>query len=200
MVSIDPRRSPSHSRCRDDALASHTPATRSMRSATSSGCSTSMLDWVMTPGISVVPSGSFRSSPHAYSCSWRGFAASKEYAPALILRMRSRRPSAPCRERAGRCRCRSSVKAHPVRGDVAQGVVESLDAHPAPPRHSEAQARLDDPVHHQTRVVDLDKEARVEIALYSSPIASAMARGTPPASCSSGCSASARRCWARPRA
>ncbi len=49
-----------------------------MRSATSSGCSTTLLAWLTTPGIRILPSGSFTSFQTFHSCSWRGLAASTE--------------------------------------------------------------------------------------------------------------------------
>jgi len=55
-----------------------TLAKRWMRSATSSGCSTSTEQCVMTPGRIALPAGSFTPSHSFHSCSWRGLAASKE--------------------------------------------------------------------------------------------------------------------------
>ena len=49
-----------------------------MRCATSSGCSTSTVECEITPGIRIVPSGSFASRHTVHSCSWRGFEASNE--------------------------------------------------------------------------------------------------------------------------
>ena len=49
-----------------------------IRSATSSGCSTTLVEWLMTPGIRILPSGSFTSRQTCHSCSWRGLAASIE--------------------------------------------------------------------------------------------------------------------------
>ena len=43
-----------------------------------SGCSTMFEEWVMTPGMTDLPSGNFTSAHTFHSCSWRGFAASKE--------------------------------------------------------------------------------------------------------------------------
>ena len=37
-----------------------------------------LLAWVITPGISILPSGSLSVSHTWYSCSWRGLAASNE--------------------------------------------------------------------------------------------------------------------------
>ena len=51
---------------------------RTRRSATSSGCSTTLVWWLTTPGMSVRPSGSFTVVQTFYSCSWRAFAASIE--------------------------------------------------------------------------------------------------------------------------
>src|SRR5215831_1542986 len=51
----------------------------------SSGCSTILLAWVMTPGMSTLPSGTLTRSKRWYSCSCRGLAASKLYDPALIF-------------------------------------------------------------------------------------------------------------------
>src|SRR5215470_11601968 len=64
-------------------------ANRTMRWATSSGCSTSTVDWVMVPGISTASAGSFTVSHTRHSCSCRGFAASNEYAPARIFSITS---------------------------------------------------------------------------------------------------------------
>src|SRR5215470_1576713 len=66
-----------------------TPAKRLMRWAIASGCSTIFDEWVMTPGMRLLPSGSLTLSQTFHSCSWRGLAASNEYAPALILRIKS---------------------------------------------------------------------------------------------------------------
>ena len=55
------------------------------------------------------------------------------------------------------------MKAHAVLGDVPEGVVQRLHARPAPRAAlGQAQARLEDPVRHQPRVVDLEQEARVD--------------------------------------
>src|SRR5205085_11314165 len=54
------------------------PAKRPMRSAISSGCSTMFEEWVMTPGMTDLPSGNLASAHSFHSCSWRGLAASKE--------------------------------------------------------------------------------------------------------------------------
>src|SRR5262249_79767 len=51
-------------------------ARRTMRCATSSGCSTILVAWLMTPGISTLPGGSFTDRQTTHSCSWRGLAAS----------------------------------------------------------------------------------------------------------------------------
>src|SRR5215472_9082018 len=59
-------------------------ANRMIRSAISSGCSTRLVVWLMTPGIRILPSAGLNFSNTWYSCSWRGFAASNEYAPASI--------------------------------------------------------------------------------------------------------------------
>src|SRR4029453_7569056 len=64
-------------------------AKRPIRSATSSGCSTRTVDWVIVPGISTAPSGSFTVSHTRHSCSCRGLAASNEYARARIFSMTS---------------------------------------------------------------------------------------------------------------
>src|SRR5215468_5806127 len=57
-------------------------AKRQMRCATNSGCSTSTVELEMTPGMSTAPAGNFTFSHTCHSCSWRGFAASNENAPA----------------------------------------------------------------------------------------------------------------------
>ena len=55
-----------------------TRARRTMRSATSSGCSTITEAWLMQPGSSTLPSGSFTVSHTFHSCSWRGLDISNE--------------------------------------------------------------------------------------------------------------------------
>ena len=52
-------------------------ASRTSRCATSSGCSTMLVAWLMTPGMSTLPAGSLALCQTFHSCSWRGFAASK---------------------------------------------------------------------------------------------------------------------------
>ena len=54
-------------------------AQRTIRSATISGCSIRLVEWVTTPGMSTLPSGSLTSFHSFHSCSWRTLAASKEY-------------------------------------------------------------------------------------------------------------------------
>src|SRR6185437_12528151 len=66
-------------------------AKRWMRCDTSSGCSTTSVEWVTTPGITILPAGSFTVSHTAYSCSCRAFAASNKYACAFTLSMMSTR-------------------------------------------------------------------------------------------------------------
>ena len=51
-----------------------------MRYAISSGCSMKFDFDSMTPGISILPSGSFTVSNSFHSCAWRGFAASSAMA------------------------------------------------------------------------------------------------------------------------
>src|SRR5882724_6176712 len=53
-----------------------TLASRTSRCATSSGCSTMLVAWLITPGMSFLPGGSFTSFHTAHSCSWRGLACS----------------------------------------------------------------------------------------------------------------------------
>ena len=60
-----------------------------IRSATSSGCSTRSVECEITPGMSIFPSGSFNSSQTWYSCSCLALAASMLYCQALILIIRS---------------------------------------------------------------------------------------------------------------
>ena len=60
-------------------------AKRTSRSQIHSGCSTMLLACVITPGQSTLPSGSFTRSNRWYSCSCRGFAASKLMEPALTF-------------------------------------------------------------------------------------------------------------------
>src|SRR4029450_1868769 len=55
-------------------------AYRTRRSATSSGCSTRLVAWAMTPGIRILPSGSCTSCHTFHSCSWHTLAASIEKA------------------------------------------------------------------------------------------------------------------------
>ena len=62
----------------DDVLAPTSLAKRTMRSATRRGCSTVMVWWVTTPGIRILPGGSFTFSQTRHSCSWRTLAASIE--------------------------------------------------------------------------------------------------------------------------
>jgi hypothetical protein len=57
-----------------------------MRSAISSGCSTRLVVWLMTPGMRTIPAGGLTCSKTWYSCSWRGLAASNEYAAIRGLR------------------------------------------------------------------------------------------------------------------
>ena len=72
----------------DHVLAPDDRANRRCARAISSGCSTMLDPWVMTPGMSTLPSGSLTRSQRWYSCSWRALAASKVYAPALTLSIR----------------------------------------------------------------------------------------------------------------
>jgi len=68
------------------------PTSRARRvpaSATSSGCSTTLVSWLIMPGCSSRPSGSRTSSHARHSCSWRGFACSIEYPPTRTRRIRS---------------------------------------------------------------------------------------------------------------
>src|SRR5262245_2006732 len=58
-------------------------ASRTMRCATSSGCSIKLVAWVTTPGTSVAPSGSVTFCHTVHACAWRTCAASNRYAPAL---------------------------------------------------------------------------------------------------------------------
>jgi hypothetical protein len=51
-------------------------ASRTIRSFTNSGCSTTLVAWLMTPGMSTEPFGSLTSFQTCHSCSWRGFAPS----------------------------------------------------------------------------------------------------------------------------
>src|SRR5580704_917135 len=51
--------------------------------------STTFVPWLTTPGANTLPSGSLTSFQTCHSCSWRGFAASMRYAPALTLRIKS---------------------------------------------------------------------------------------------------------------
>ena len=51
-------------------------ASRTMRWATSSGCSTMLVAWLITPGTRMRPSGSLTLSHTVHSCSWRGLAIS----------------------------------------------------------------------------------------------------------------------------
>ena len=55
----------------------------------SSGCSTTLVPWLTTPGTRILPGGSFTSCHTFHSCSWRGLAASMRYAPAFTFRIRS---------------------------------------------------------------------------------------------------------------
>ena len=53
-------------------------AYRRMRSATSCGCSTRLVAWLTTPGISILPTSSCACCHTRHSCSCRTLAASKE--------------------------------------------------------------------------------------------------------------------------
>src|SRR5215469_1334785 len=53
-------------------------ASRTMRSATSSGCSTMLVAWLITPGIKTLPGFSFTLCHTRHSCACRGLAASNE--------------------------------------------------------------------------------------------------------------------------
>src|ERR687897_244484 len=89
-----------------------------------SGCSTMLLAWVITHGISFLPAGSFAVSHTWYSCSCRGFAASKLYAPAFTASIASTTSArAPVGAVAG-------VEAHLFLGDALQALVDRLDVHP----------------------------------------------------------------------
>src|SRR5215468_8020102 len=79
------------------------PAKRSSRWATSRGCSTVVVWWVMTPGMRILPSGSFVRSHTSHSHSCREFAASMEYAPAFTCRMRSMSASSGASATCGTC-------------------------------------------------------------------------------------------------
>ncbi len=68
-----PQSEPAITRSRPTSLAYFT-----MRSATNSGCSTSTVEWLITPGISTLSFGSLAFPQIFHSCSWRGFAASNE--------------------------------------------------------------------------------------------------------------------------
>jgi hypothetical protein len=50
-------------------------ACRANRSVTTSGCYTTFVACLMTPGFSTVPSGTFTVSHTRHSCSWRGLLA-----------------------------------------------------------------------------------------------------------------------------
>src|SRR3989304_5217045 len=60
-----------------------TSAYLTIRSATRRGCSTTLVVWVMTPGMMTLPSGSLTSLKGRHSCSCRGFAARHCGAPAV---------------------------------------------------------------------------------------------------------------------
>src|ERR1700761_248743 len=78
-------------------------ANRSRRWATSLGCSTVVMWWLMTPGMRILPSGSFVCSHTSHSHSCRGLAASMEYAPAFTWRMRSMIASSGASATCGTC-------------------------------------------------------------------------------------------------
>jgi len=46
--------------------------------ATTSGCSTTLVAWLTTPGMRILPSGNFTSRQTLYSCSCRTLPASTE--------------------------------------------------------------------------------------------------------------------------
>src|ERR1700757_2604062 len=78
-------------------------AKRSRRWATSLGCSTVVMWWLMTPGMRILPSGSFACSHTSHSHSCLGLAASMEYAPAFTCRMRSMIASSGASATCGTC-------------------------------------------------------------------------------------------------
>src|SRR5262249_38330143 len=49
-----------------------------MRSATNCGCSTRLVGWLTTPGISILPGGTLTTCQARHSCSCRTLPASKE--------------------------------------------------------------------------------------------------------------------------
>ena len=64
-------------------------ANRSIRSATSSGCSMMFVQVSIVPGMRTLSSGIFVSAHTRHSCSWRGLAASNSIACGLAFRTMS---------------------------------------------------------------------------------------------------------------
>ena len=135
-----------------------------MRSATSSGCSTKFDVESMTPGMMVLPAGSFASFQIFHSCSWRGFAPGKERAAGRPLqhdvhdvlqgdvRVMRRHRAAP-----------ADVHPHAVRGEAGRGLVEHLHVPlDEPAELPEGQVGEDGvPAQREIGTVELQEEARV---------------------------------------
>ena len=75
-ASVIPDRKNEYYKSDEECLRAIARAMRTRRSATSSGCSTMLVAWLITPGTSVLPRGSFTFSHTRHSCSWRGLAPS----------------------------------------------------------------------------------------------------------------------------
>ena len=76
-------------------------ATSSMRSATTSGCSTKFVSGSTTPATITWPSSSGRSFRQRYSCAWRGLANGSTKPPTFVWRIAGRTPAEPRRSRGG---------------------------------------------------------------------------------------------------
>src|SRR5699024_3717238 len=89
---------------------------RRIRWATSSGCSTTFVAWLTTPGTSTRSSGTSTSFHTVHSCSWRTLPASKESEPTFASSTTGRMSligmsvtCGPCQEPQHRCRRTSSL-------------------------------------------------------------------------------------------
>ena len=156
-AAVGPRRSRSPGRRRS--------ASRTSRWATSSGCSTTLVWCVTTPGISFLPSGSETSSQRRHSCSWRGLACSIAYLPGVDLRAPGRpRHAAADRRRAGRASCPSTrASGSAPRACPRSAWLSALTRSSCPPPVVSTSSRRDiigSALVHQHGVVDLQEQAR----------------------------------------
>ena len=156
-----------------------TSVKRRMRSATRSGCSTTLVAWLTTPGRISLSSGSLTSSPdgpfvlvaHVAGLERIGLAVDREHHVDDVVHRQVGRvravPAAP-----------AQVEADAILRQAANGVIERLDAH-----HGEFPVGLDrrapDRSSPSSRRSTGSSSCRIRpastIALYSSRIASAQA-------------------------